>query len=261
MCKTCWKVFSNYTSCSRHKSSCGKDKTYDCTHCKKMFARKDARDRHMKVHRKSVAEKGDLLRHEKKVYANVETVPLTGVREQLSEGVGREDQSREFVTDSNQTVHYQVEEPADEGVIMCSTNEQPTRFWPLTESRHRSSSSTDTTRQEYKVDRTSAATRQSSLVSDQITKDFVHRPPVGLWRNSECTSYIRDQPDYQRYYDDDDDDFDEVSDYLVEDADDNDIDFNMLVDELRNYVESGCSIFDRRCQSILATLKYHDIIA
>lgn len=55
------------------------------------------------------------------------------------------------------------------------------------------------------------------------------------------------------------DDFDQASDHQVGDPAD-DIDFNMLVDKLRNYSESGFSIFDRRCQSILDTLRAYNVI-
>src|SRR3978361_2225659 len=63
-CRVCQKKFYHSSSKARHQSACGKDKAFHCLQCKRTFARKDARDRHMKLHVKAAAAGGPQIRDE-----------------------------------------------------------------------------------------------------------------------------------------------------------------------------------------------------
>src|SRR3978361_557419 len=51
-CRVGQKKFYHSSNKARHQSACGKDKAFHCLHCKRAFARKDARDRHLTLHTK-----------------------------------------------------------------------------------------------------------------------------------------------------------------------------------------------------------------
>src|SRR3978361_519956 len=79
-CRVCQKTFTNYTSHSRHQSSCGLTKNWYCSHCSKKFLRKD-----------------NLLRHNKQVHKSVDQQQTTTAEENTDKASVKYQQHTESV--------------------------------------------------------------------------------------------------------------------------------------------------------------------